>query len=76
MDWRSIPLSEHVTEAARIVGEAEIVIDFGPEARGWFRVAVFEDLKATPDTAYFARAVDDWGPRVESFLKRVAPRMP
>ena len=26
--------------------------------------------------AYFARAVDDWGPRVESFLKRVAPRMP
>lgn len=59
MDWRKVPLTEHVTEAARVVSEAELVIDFGPSARGWFRITVFEDLRAeTEDERYFARAVE------------------
>jgi hypothetical protein len=59
MDWRRVPLTEHMTEAARVVSEAEVVIEFTPTARGWFRVTVFEDLRAADDAGrYFARAVD------------------
>jgi hypothetical protein len=57
MDWRRVPLTEHMTEAAYVVSAAEVVIEFSPEARGWFEVRVFEDLRAT-DAAerFFARA--------------------
>jgi len=59
MDWRKVPLTEHMTEVARVVSEAEVVIDFGEAARGWFRVTVFEDLRAADDAErYFARAVE------------------
>ena len=42
MDWRRVTLTSQMTEAARIVSEAEVVIDFGEQARGWFRVIVLE----------------------------------
>jgi hypothetical protein len=59
MDWRRVPLTEHMTEAARVVSQAEIVIEFSETARGWFQVTVFEDLRATDDAGrYFARAVE------------------
>jgi len=73
LDWRRIPLGEHVTEAARVVGESEIVIDFGPEARGWFRVTVFEDLKAAPEAAYFARAVEREDPAIQALATAETP---
>jgi hypothetical protein len=59
MNWAEVPMTEHVNEAAAVVGEAELVIEFSEDARGWFRVAVFEDLRAeSPDARYFARATE------------------
>jgi hypothetical protein len=74
MDWRRVPLTEHVTEAARIVSEAEVVIEFTPAARGWFRITVFEDLRATDDAArYFARAVEKDDPAVQALGAGASP---
>lgn len=59
MNWAEVPMTEHVSEAAAVVGEAELVIEFSEDARGWFRVAVFEDLRAESDDArFFARATE------------------
>lgn len=59
MNWTEVPLTEHVTEAAAVVGEAELVIEFTENARGWFRITVFEDLRAEGGSdRYFARAVE------------------
>ena len=59
MNWSEVPMTEHVTEAARVVGEAELVIEFTENARGWFRITVFEDLRAEgADDRFFARAVE------------------
>ncbi|MBU6282394.1 hypothetical protein KGQ64_09155 [bacterium] len=56
MDWSRIPLVDQVTEAARVVGEAEFVLDFEGRAGGWVRITVFEDLKAGDADRFFARA--------------------
>ena len=66
IDWRRIPQVAQVAEAARVVGEAEIVLDFGGDARGWFRIAVFEDLKADGDEAFFARATERGDPKLQA----------
>jgi hypothetical protein len=59
MNWAEVPMTEHVSEAAAVVGEAEVVIEFSESARGWFRIAVFEDLRAQSDDArFFARATE------------------
>jgi hypothetical protein len=74
MDWRRVPLTEHMTEAARVVSEAEVVIEFSPAARGWFRITVFEDLRATSDDErYFARATDKDDPAVQSLATGATP---
>ena len=52
-----------IAEAGRIVTEAEIVLDFGEEARGWMRFTIFEDLLGG---GYFARAQDLEDPRVKA----------
>ena len=74
MDWQQIPLAEAVVEAAAVVGEAEIVLQFTETARGWFRVTVFEDLRAT-DLAlrYYARAVEKEDPLVQAFVTAGTP---
>jgi len=67
MDWRRVPLTEHMTEAARVVSAAEVVIEFTPAARGWFRVTVFEDLRAADDAErFFARAVEKDDPAIQA----------
>ena len=59
MDWSQIPESENLVEMAVVVGEAEFVLEFTEAARGWFRMSVFEDLRATKvEARYFARAVE------------------
>jgi hypothetical protein len=74
MDWRRVPLTEHMTEAARIVAEAEVVIEFSAAARGWFRITVFEDLRATGDDArYFARAIDKNDAAVQALATAATP---
>jgi hypothetical protein len=73
MDWRRIPLADQVTEAARVVGDAEMVLDFGGAARGWFRITVFEDLRGEGDSAYFARAVERDDPQVQALATAATP---
>ena len=74
MDWRRVPLTSQMTEAARVVSEAEVVIDFGEQARGWFRVVVLEDLRGE-NTAerYFARAVEKDDPAVQALATGATP---
>jgi len=66
MDWSRVPLTEHMVEAARVVSEAEVVIDFGAKARGWFRITVLEDLRGARDERYFARAVERDDPQIQA----------
>ena len=74
MDWRSVPLTEHMTEAARVVSQAEVVIEFAPAVRGWFLVTVFEDLRAGDDTErYFARAVEKDDASIRSLAAAATP---
>jgi len=74
MDWQQIPLADAVVEAARVVGEAEFVIEFGEKARGWFRLTVFEDLRASdPAARYYARAVEKEDSQVQAFLAAATP---
>ena len=74
MDWRRVPLTEHMTEAARVVSEAEVVVEFSPTARGWFRITVFEDLRATSDAErYFARAVERDDATVQALAGAATP---
>jgi len=56
-------MPEAIAEAGRIVEEAELVLDFGDDARGWMRFTVFEDLLAG---GYFARAQDLEDPRIKA----------
>jgi hypothetical protein len=61
-------------EAAAVVGEAEFVLLFTETARGWFRVTVFEDLRATdPAVRFFARAVEKEDPLVQAFVTAGTP---
>jgi hypothetical protein len=56
-----------MVEAAAIVGEAEIVIEFSERSRGWFRVSVFEDLRAEgAGPRFFARAIEKENPQIQA----------
>jgi hypothetical protein len=53
MDWRRIVLTEHMTEAAALVGECVVVLDFGSE-RASYEIKIYEALKGDGDEPYFA----------------------
>ena len=61
VDWRRVTLTEHMTEAAAIVGECQVVLDFGADARVAYEVKVYATLKGGGADPYFAigRAADD-----------------
>lgn len=73
MNWRDVTLTEHMIEAAEVVGEAEVVIEFSQTVRGWFRVTVFEDLKGDDGERYFARAVEKDGRQIEALATGATP---
>lgn len=74
MDWRKVSLTSQMTEAACVLSEAEVVIEFAPAARGWFRVTVFEDLRATDDAErYFARAMDKDDAAIQALATGATP---
>lgn len=73
MDWREVPLTEHMSEAAQVVGEAEVVIEFSQVVRGWFRITVFEDLKSEDEERYFARALEKGGKAIEALATATTP---
>jgi hypothetical protein len=54
LDWRRVALTEHMTEAAVVVGECQVVLDFGPDARVAYEVKIYETLRGSADEPYFA----------------------
>jgi hypothetical protein len=52
LDWSRVTFTEHMTEAAAVVGECEVVLDFGSE-RATYAVKVYRPLKGGGE-AFFA----------------------
>ncbi len=53
MDWRRVRFTEHMTEAAAVVGACRVVLDFGSAEHATYEVHVLEVLKGT-GASYFA----------------------
>jgi hypothetical protein len=53
VDWRRIVFTEHMTEAAALVGECQVVLDFGSE-RATYEIKVYEALKGDAAEPFFA----------------------
>ena len=53
IDWTRIALTEHMTEAAALVGECQVVLDFDGAERTQYELKVYESLKGGGDR-YFA----------------------
>jgi hypothetical protein len=55
LDWSRVVLTEHITEAAALVAECQVVFDFGPPERATYEIKVYESLKgAVAEERYFA----------------------
>jgi len=54
IDWSRVRLTEHMTEAAAVVGECHVVLDFGPAASVSYEVKIYESLKGAAGERYFA----------------------
>ena len=63
VDWSRITLTEHMTEAAAVVGQCEVVIDFDSAERTAYEIRVYQGLKGHGDDPFFAVAInrDDAG---------------
>lgn len=53
IDWTRISFTEHMTEAAALIGECQVVLDFSPVERVQYEIKVYETLKGSGDR-YFA----------------------
>lgn len=53
MDWRRITFTDHMTEAAALMGECVVVLDFGTE-RATYEIKVYEALKGGGADRFFA----------------------
>ena len=58
LDWSRITFTEHMTEAAAVVGECQVVIDFTPAERAAYEIKVYEGLKGGGAERYFAVGVN------------------
>lgn len=54
IDWKRLVLTEHMTEAAAVVGQCRVVLDFGATDRVCYEITVHEALKGAGDDPYFA----------------------
>lgn len=61
-DWTRIRFTEHMTEAAAVVAECHVVLDFGTGDRTTYAVKVFHDLRAGGAEPYFAVGVNEDDP--------------
>lgn len=53
MDWRRVKLTEHMSEAAGVVGECVVSFDFGTES-ATYDIRVYESLKGSGTDPFFA----------------------
>ena len=58
LDWSRITFTEHMTEAAVVVAECQVVIDFTPNERAAYEIKVYESLKGGGEQCYFAVGVN------------------
>jgi len=58
VDWGLVRLTEHMTEAAVVVGECQVVVDFGPPEQACYEVKVFRSLKGPSTARFFALATN------------------
>lgn len=58
LDWTRIILTEHMVEAAALVAECQIVIDFTPTERVAYEIKVYESLKGGGADRFFAVGVN------------------
>ena len=61
-DWTRVQLTEHMTEAAAVVAECQVVLDFGAE-RACYEIKVFEALKGGEGAPYFAVGINREDPQ-------------
>lgn len=54
VDWTRVRFTEHMTEAAAVVGECHVVIDFGPAENAAYELKVYRVLKGGAGEPYFA----------------------
>ena len=57
-DWTRVALTEHMVEAARLVAECQVVIDFTPTERVTYEIKVYESLKGGGADRFFAVGVN------------------
>ena len=58
VDWRRVTLTEHMTEAAAVVAECQVVFEFTAAERACYEIKVFEALKGGGAERYFALGVN------------------
>jgi hypothetical protein len=54
LDWSRIRFTEHMTEAAAVVAECHVVLDFGPPEQITYEVKVYSTLKGGAGDPFFA----------------------
>lgn len=54
LDWTRVHLTEHMTEAAAVVAECQVVLEFDAIERAHYEVKVYRALKGGGSEPYFA----------------------
>ena len=54
IDWTRIAFTEHMTEAAAVVAECQVVLDFGPPEQVTYEIKVYDSLKGGGEERFFA----------------------
>jgi hypothetical protein len=54
VDWSRVRFTEHMTEAAAVVGECHVVLDFDGAEHTTYEVKVLRPLKGASDAPFFA----------------------
>jgi hypothetical protein len=54
IEWKRVTFTEHLTEAAGLVAECQVVLDFGGGHRVQYEIKVYEALKGGGDDPFFA----------------------
>jgi hypothetical protein len=62
VDWRRVRFTAHMTEAAAVVGECHVVLDFDGAEQATYEVKVLQPLKGASDAAFFAVGINRAAP--------------
>jgi hypothetical protein len=63
LDWSRIRLTEHMTEAAAVVAQCQVVFDFGAATPVCYDVQVLRVLKGASSRPFFAIGTDRADPQ-------------